>query len=142
MAVRKSEAVWEGTLREGKGTMKIGNGAYEGNYTYASRFESGTGTNPEELIAAAHAGCFSMALSGNLVKAGFTPRSIHTQAEVTLDRVEGKSRITHIHLETEASVPGIKNEQFQQISQGSKEGCPVSVALSNVPISLVAHLVP
>ena len=141
MAVRKSEAIWEGTLREGKGTMKIGSTAFEGSYSYASRFENGTGTNPEELIAAAHAGCFSMALSGNLVKAGFTPRNIHTRAEVTLDNVDGKSRITRIHLETEASIPGISNDQFQQLSQGAKENCPVSVALSNVPISMTARLI-
>jgi osmotically inducible protein OsmC len=140
MTVRISDAVWEGNLKNGKGKMKFGGGAFEGNYTWSSRFENGAGTNPEELLGAAHAGCFSMALSGDLVKAGFTARSIHTKAQVTLEKVEGKSRITRIQLDTEASVPGISNDQFQQIAAGTKEGCPVSVALSAVPITLVARL--
>jgi lipoyl-dependent peroxiredoxin len=142
MAVRNADAVWEGSLKDGKGKMKFGGGAFEGNYSYSSRFENGTGTNPEELLGAAHAGCFSMALSSGLGKAGFTPRSIHTKAQVTLETVEGKSRITSIQLDTEASVPGISNDQFQQIAQATKEGCPVSVALSNVPITLIARLLP
>ena len=141
MNIRKSEAVWEGNLKEGKGTMTVGNGAYHGSYTYASRFETASGTNPEELIAAAHAGCFSMAFAADLDKAGYKATKIVTQAHVTLDKVEGKSRITRIQLETDATVPGIKNEEFQRISQTSKEGCPVSVALSNVPISLTARLI-
>ncbi len=142
MAVRKSDAVWEGTLREGKGKMKLGNGAYEGNYSFSSRFENGQGTNPEELIAAAHAGCFSMALSSNLGKAGFTPQSVHTTAQVKIEPVNGKQRITEIHLETEAKVSGVKDEQFQQIAKETKETCPVSVALASVPISLTARLAP
>ena len=142
MAVRNADAVWEGTLKDGKGKMKFGSGAFEGNFSYASRFEEGTGTNPEELLGAAHAGCFSMALSSGLGRAGFTPQSIHTKAQVTLESVEGKSRITRIQLDTEASVPGISNDQFQGIAQATKEGCPVSVALSNVPITLVARLLP
>jgi len=141
MAVRNADAVWEGTLKEGKGKMMLGSGAFEGSFSWSSRFENGVGTNPEELLGAAHAGCFSMALSGGLGKAGFPPTSIHTKAQVTLEPVDGKSRITRIQLETEASVPGISNDQFQQIAQETKGGCPVSVALSNVPISLVARLI-
>ncbi len=140
MAVRKAEATWIGTLREGKGTMKFGSGAYEGAYTYASRFEDGIGTNPEELIGAAHAGCFSMALSSGLVKSGFTPDRIYTQAEVTLGKVDEKNRITHIHLVTRVSVPGISLEKFLEIAEATKEGCPVSAALRSVPISLDASL--
>ena len=141
MAVRTADAVWEGTLKEGKGKMKFGGGAFEGNYSYSSRFESGPGTNPEELLGAAHAGCFSMALSSGLVKAGFTPTRIQTTARVTLGSIEGKTRITGIALETEASVPGIGEEQFQEIALATKEGCPVSAALAAVPITLVAKLV-
>jgi lipoyl-dependent peroxiredoxin len=141
MPVRKSDAVWEGSLKEGSGKMRLSSGAYEGPYTHASRFENGKGTNPEELLGAAHAGCFSMALSSGLGKAGFTPNQIHTTAEVTIEPVEGKSRITRIHLISEASVPGIDNAQFQQIAEATKSTCPVSVALSAVPISLDAKLV-
>ena len=140
MAVRNADAVWEGALKDGKGKMKLGSGAFEGNFSYSSRFENGVGTNPEELLGAAHAGCFSMALSAGLGKAGFTPKSIHTKAQVTLEAVDGKSRITRIALDTEASVPGITNEAFQQIAQETKTGCPVSVALSNVPVTLTAKL--
>ena len=141
MAVRKSEAVWQGTLKEGKGTMKLGSGAYEGAYSYASRFEEGSGTNPEELIGAAHAGCFSMAFSGNLTKAGFTPEKIHTVASVSLGVVDGKSRITGIHLECKVKIDGVSEEDFQEMADAAKTGCPVSVALSNVPITLNAKLV-
>lgn len=141
MAVRKAQAVWEGTLREGRGMMKFGSGLFEGNFTFASRFEEGEGTNPEELIGAAHAGCFSMAFSGELVRAGFTPNRIDTTATVTLGRVDGKARITNIHLETTASVPGIDPEQFQRLAEGAKAGCPVSNALQGVEITLDARLV-
>ena len=142
MAIRKSEAVWDGNLKEGSGKMKLASGAFEGPFTWSSRFENGKGTNPEELLGAAHAGCFSMSLSSNLGKAGFTPQHIHTSAQVTIELVEGKNRITQIQLETEAKVPGISNDQFQQIAEEAKKGCPVSVALSNVPTTLVAHLLP
>jgi lipoyl-dependent peroxiredoxin len=139
MAERKANAVWEGTLKEGKGTMKFG--SFEGPFSFSSRFEEGQGTNPEELIGAAHAGCFSMAFSGALVKAGFTPTRIETTAKVSLGQVDGKSRITNIHLETRASVPGINNEQFQEIAEGSKVGCPVSAALAATNITMDAQLV-
>ncbi|HVN56018.1 MAG TPA: OsmC family protein [Anaerolineaceae bacterium] len=140
MAVRTSEAIWEGSLREGKGTMKLASGTYEGAFTWSSRFEEAPGTNPEELVAAAHAGCFSMSLSSNLGKAGFTPRRIHTTSQVKIELVEGKNRITQIHLETEASVPGIDEARFQEVAKYAKENCPVSVALSSVPMTMNARL--
>jgi osmotically inducible protein OsmC len=139
MAVRNAQAVWEGSLREGKGTLKFG--SYEGPYSFASRFEDGAGTNPEELIGAAHAGCYSMAFSSGLGRAGFTPRRIQTQAKVYLEKVDGKNRITRIHLETQAQVPAISQEQFQTIAVETKNGCPVSVALAGVEITLAAQLV-
>ena len=141
MAVRNAEAVWEGSLREGKGTMKFGSGAYEGAYSYLSRFEEGTGTNPEELIGAAHAGCFSMALSADLGKIGIKPERIFTKAQVTLGNVDGKSRITNIHLDTEVKVSGIDDAKFQEIAAGTKLGCPVSAALTGVEITLKARMV-
>lgn len=141
MAVRTAEAVWQGNLKDGKGSMKLGSGAYEGAFSYASRFENGTGTNPEELIGAAHAGCFSMALSAGLGKAGFTPERIFTKAQVTLGTVAGNARITEIHLDTEAKVPKIGGAEFQEIAEATKEGCPVSAALTGVKITLTARLV-
>ena len=138
MATRNANAVWTGTLKEGKGTMKFG--TFEGAYTWSSRFEDGQGTNPEELLGAAHAGCFSMALSSGLGKNGFTPKQIQTQAQVTLEVIDGKSRITKIHLTTEAVVPDITEEKFQEIAAATKDGCPVSVALASTPITLTARL--
>ncbi len=139
MAVRKARATWEGSLREGKGVMKFG--TFEGPFSFSSRFEEGQGTNPEELIGAAHAGCYSMALSGGLVKAGFTPRRISTNATVSLEQVEGKARITKIHLETRAEVPGIGKDAFLKIAEETKLGCPVSAALAGVQITLDAQLI-
>ena len=139
MAIRKAEAVWEGSLKEGNGTMKFG--TYEGGYTYESRFGEASGTNPEELIGAAHAGCFSMAFSGDLGKAGFDPQRVSTQAQVFLEKVDGKNRITRIHLESEAVVPEISPEKFQEIAQGAKQGCPVSAALAAIEITLNARLI-
>jgi osmotically inducible protein OsmC len=138
MATRNANAVWTGSLKEGKGTMKFG--TYEGAYTWSSRFENGQGTNPEELLGAAHAGCYSMALSSGLGKNGFTPRQINTQAQVTLEVIDGKSRITKIHLTTEAIVADISDEKFQEIAAATKEGCPVSGALASTPITLTARL--
>lgn len=138
MPQRKADAVWKGDLKSGKGTMKFGSGAFEGAYSFASRFEEGTGTNPEELIGAAHAGCFSMALSNELDQAGFTPESVDTTAKVTLDA--GAGAITKINLKTSAKVPGIDNDKFQEIAKGAKENCPVSKALKGVDISLDATL--
>ncbi len=142
MAVRKAEAVWRGDLRGGRGTMKFGSGAFEGQYSFSSRFEEGAGTNPEELIGAAHAGCFAMAFSNELAKAGFTPDRVQTVANVHLNRTDAGFRITRIHLECEAQVPGIGEEQFQQIAEGAKKGCPVSQALAATEITLDARLVP
>lgn len=138
MTTRTSSAEWKGTLKEGAGTMTLGSGAYSGPFTFASRFESGPGTNPEELIAAAHAGCYSMFLSALLTKAGFTPTRIATTATVRLG--EGPT-IDLIELATEASVPGLTDAAFQQHAQEAKEGCPVSKALAGPRITLRAKLV-
>jgi osmotically inducible protein OsmC len=138
MPVRKAEATWKGTLKEGSGVMKLGSGAFEGPFSYASRFEDAPGTNPEELIGAAHAGCFSMFLSALLTKAGFTPTRIATTATVRL--AEGPT-IDLIELATEASVPGLTGAAFQQHAQEAKEGCPVSKALAGPRITLRAKLV-
>ena len=139
MAVRKAEAVWEGGIK-GKGKMKLGSGAFEGAYSFASRFENGTGTNPEELVGAAHAGCFSMALSFMLEQAGFTPRRVQTSAKVHIDKAGEGFRITAIELETEADIPGIDEKKFMELADGAKKGCPVSQALSGTEITLKAKL--
>ncbi|MCX6374916.1 MAG: OsmC family protein [Armatimonadetes bacterium] len=142
MGARVSEAQWEGNLREGRGTLKLGSGALDCAYTFASRFEQGQGTNPEELIAAAHAGCFSMALSAMLSGAGHTPKRVHTTAKVHIEKVGEGFEITKIELESEADVPGIDDATFQQFAQQAKVGCPVSKALAAVPvITLDAKLV-
>lgn len=139
MAVRRSSAEWKGTLKGGAGTMKLGSGAYEGPFTFASRFESGRGTNPEELIGAAHAGCFSMFLSALLTSAGFTPTSIATTATVHLG--DGPT-ITLIELSTEVAVPGLTEADLQTHAEAAKKGCPVSKALAGPEIRLQARLVP
>jgi osmotically inducible protein OsmC len=140
MPVRSAKAQWDGTLKEGKGTMSLGSGAFQGQYSFNSRFESGTGTNPEELIGAAHAGCFSMALTAALGRAGFTPKHVSTSAGVHLEQVEGGFGITAIDLTTEANVPGIDDAKFQEIAAATKTGCPVSKALAGVDIQLEAAL--
>jgi lipoyl-dependent peroxiredoxin len=142
MPTRTSEATWSGDLKAGSGKMKLGSGAYEGAYTFKSRMETGPGTNPEELIAAAHAGCFSMALSAMLAGAGHTPKSVHTVAKVSFEPVTGGFAITKIHLETEGQVPGLDAAGFQKIAEEAKKGCPVSKALAAVPeITLSAKLI-
>jgi osmotically inducible protein OsmC len=138
--MRKAEAEWTGNLREGKGTVKLGSGAFQGQYSFASRFESGTGTNPEELIGAAHAGCFSMALSAGLTKAGHNPKRIHTVANVHLEKVGEGFEITRIELVTEAEVPGLDAKAFLEQAEGAKKGCPVSKALAGTKIELRAKL--
>ena len=140
MPVRTADAQWEGGLQDGKGTMRFGSGAFEGQYSFASRFEEGTGTNPEELIAAAHAGCFSMALSGGLSRAGHVPNRVHTTAKVHLEKGDAGFRISTIELETEADVPGIDAAAFQEAAAAAKAGCPVSQALAAVDIKLNARL--
>ncbi|MBI4521909.1 MAG: OsmC family protein [Gemmatimonadetes bacterium] len=141
MPVRTAQAEWQGTLKEGKGKMAFGGGAYEGAYSFSSRFEAGKGTNPEELIAASHAGCFSMALSARLGNAGFAPKSVKTTAKVHLEKVGEGFGITKIELDTVADVPGIKADAFQEHAEQAKKGCPVSRALSAVEIKLNARLV-
>lgn len=141
MAVRKAEAEWKGNLREGKGRVKLGSGAFEGEYSFVSRFEQGTGTNPEELIGAAHAGCFSMALSAGLTRAGHNPKRIHTVAQVHLEKVGEGFEITCIELETDAEVPGIDEKAFLEQAESAKKGCPVSKALASTKIELKARLV-
>jgi len=142
MPKRKANAVWEGSLTEGSGTMRMASGAYEGPYSFQSRFEEGDGTNPEELIAAAHAGCFSMALSLELGKAGHDPESVETEATIHLDKQEEGFAIKRIELSTRARVPGISEDEFQQVAEGAKKGCPVSQALAAVEsIELDAQLV-
>jgi lipoyl-dependent peroxiredoxin len=132
MPKRTAEARWDGSLQEGNGTMRMASGAYEGPYSFQSRFQEGDGTNPEELIAAAHAGCFSMALSADLGRAGHSAESVETTATVHLDKVEEGFAIKRIELETQARVPGIEDSEFQQIAEGAKKGCPVSQALAAV----------
>lgn len=134
-------AVWEGTLKEGKGTMKLGSGAFEGAYSFVSRFENGAGTNPEELLGAAEAGCFSMALSLNLEKAGHPPKRINTTSKVTLEASGGGFKITAIELQTEADVPGIDDKHFQEQAELTRKTCPVSVALAGTEIKLSATMV-
>ncbi|MBV8161980.1 MAG: OsmC family protein [Acidimicrobiia bacterium] len=141
MPVRNADARWEGDLPSGKGTMRFGGGAFEGQYSFSSRFEDGAGTNPEELIAAAHAGCFSMALSNGLAKAGFTPTRVETTASVHLTKTDAGFGITKIELRTEAQVPGIDEGAFGEQAQAAKANCPVSKALAAVDITLDATLV-
>jgi osmotically inducible protein OsmC len=132
MPVRTANAEWQGDLQGGKGNMMMESGAYNGQYSFSSRFEEGTGTNPEELIAAAHAGCFSMAFSGALGKAGFPPTSVRTKASVYLDKRDEGFTITRIVLDTEGDVPNIDEAKFQELAEGSKKGCPISRALGAV----------
>ena len=137
---RTATAVWKGTLKEGKGVVTTGSGVLkESEYSFKTRFESAPGTNPEELIAAAHAGCFSMALSLAISEAGHRPEKIETNAALSLDRVDGKWTIHRIHLDCRADVPGIDPAKFDELAVGAKENCPVSRAL-NAEITLTTHL--
>jgi len=140
MPVRSARAEWQGDLPKGKGTIRSQTGAIDGQYSFSSRFEEGTGTNPEELIAAAHAGCYSMALSNMLALAGSPPASVKTTAKVHLTKVEGGVGITLIELVCRAVVPGLGAAWFQEHAQKAKVGCPVSKALSAVEIRLDAAL--
>jgi lipoyl-dependent peroxiredoxin len=126
MPKRTAEAVWNGPFKEGSGTMRMASGAYEGPYSAESRFEEGEGTNPEELLASAHAGCFSMALTLGLEKAGHEPQSVETEATVHINKAGEGFAIDRIDLVTRANVPGMSEEDFQQAAEGAKEGCPVS----------------
>ena len=141
MPVRKAEAEWKGNLMEGAGRLKVGSGAFEGPYSFKSRFEEGqSATNPEELIGAAHAGCFTMAVTAQLSKGGFQPTRIHTTADVKLEKVGEGFAITRIDLTTEAEVPGIDDAKFQAIAGDAKKNCPVSKALAGTDIQLRATL--
>ncbi len=133
MAARTANALWEGSVREGRGQMSLGSGAFEGAYSFTSRFEEGeTGTNPEELVAAAHAGCFSMQLSLVLGEGGNEPESIQTQAKVSLRNLDSGPTITKVALVTRAKVPGLDDAAFQKAAEAAKEGCVISRALAGV----------
>ena len=140
MPVRTAEARWQRSLQDGSGTMQVGSGAFEGRYSFASRMENGTGTNPEELIGAAEAGCFSMAFANALSEAGHTPQEIRTSAKVHFDKIDKGWTITQIELSTEGSVPGIDEATFKRIAEDAKKTCPVSRALAATQISLAATL--
>lgn len=141
MPIRTASARWQGNLTEGSGTVRTGQGGYEGNYSFKSRFEEGEGTNPEELIGAAHAGCFSMAFAKGLSDAGYTPNSVETTARVHLDKTEAGMTVTRIGLETVADVPGIDEAEFTKLAEAAKAGCPISRLLSpGAEISLTARL--
>jgi osmotically inducible protein OsmC len=140
MPVRNANAVWKGNLQDGKGTMEVESGAFEGSYSFKSRFKEGTGTNPEELIGAAHAGCYSMALSNELDEAGYDPNSVDTNAEVEFDMVDGNPEIKSITLNVEANVAEIDEDTFNDLANGAKENCPVSKALAGVDIKLNTSL--
>lgn len=132
MATRNASAEWKGNLKEGDGSMALGSGAWEGPFTFKSRFEEGQGTNPEELIGAALAGCFTMQLSHALSEAGHVPDAVQTQARVQIRNVDGNPTIAQIDLETRARVPGLDDESFQQQAKTAKEGCIISRALAGV----------
>ena len=141
MPTRSAEAVWNGSLMEGKGQISLGSKSFEGAYDWKGRTGDGAGTNPEELLGAAHAGCFSMALSHALATAGHTATRIHTTAKVTFEKQTAGFAITGIELQTDAQVPGIDQAGFEKFAQGAKEGCPVSKALAATKITLTAKLV-
>jgi osmotically inducible protein OsmC len=141
MPTSKAEAVWEGSSREGKGRITSGSGAFAVAYTWQARFEEAPGTNPEELLGAAHAGCFSMALAAGLTRAGHPPARIRTVAHVKIEsQPTGGWKITNIHLDCTGEVPGINVGEFQQAAEGAKKGCPVSQALAATDITMTATL--
>jgi len=140
MVVRTSAAKWRGRVQDGKGIVRLGSGAFEGPYSFGSRFEEEAGTNPEELLGAAHASCFTMALSLLLTKAGYTPGEIETEAKVHIDRIGEGFAITRIELATEAEVPGLDASTFSVHAQAAKRECPLSKALAGVDITLIASL--
>ncbi|HEX7072002.1 MAG TPA: OsmC family protein [Rhodothermales bacterium] len=140
MPIRKANAVWEGDLKNGKGRMAFGGGAFEGAYNFGSRFEEGPGTNPEELIAAAHAGCYSMALSNELAKAGFTPTRVATTANVHLEMLETGPTVTRIVLKADCEVPGIDQATFDEKVEFARTHCPISRLLKAAQIEVQATL--
>lgn len=141
MPTRRASAAWEGGLKGGKGSLKTESGAANGAYSFGSRFENAGGTNPEELLAASYAGCFAMALSGGLEKAGKTAKSVKADAACTVEKVGEGFKVTKMQVSVVASVPGIANDEFQKIASATKDGCPIAGALKgNVEISLDAKL--
>ena len=142
MSTKKVKAVWKGNLKEGNGRIELANGAFNQKYSFSSRFEDGEGTNPEELLAAAHAGCFSMALSAALSEAGFVPDSVETVANAVLNPDGDKFKIGSVNLHTRVQVKDIEDAMFQNIAENAKKNCPVSKALGNVEINLSAELNP
>jgi osmotically inducible protein OsmC len=141
MTVRTGSAEWRGNVESGSGTVTVGDGVFQGAYSYDSRFGEGKGTNPEQLIAAAHASCYTMALSNIIGSAGHVPESLHTNARVQLRNVDGAPTLTRIDLETQGQVPGIDEEQFRAYADEAKRACPVSRALAGIPeIRLTATL--
>jgi lipoyl-dependent peroxiredoxin len=140
MSIRKAHARWNGDLKSGNGSFKTGSGSFEGNYSFGTRFEEEPGTNPEELIGAAHAGCFSMAFSATVAKAGYEPKRVETNAKVHLDKSDDGFTITKIELNMEADIDGIDEDAFQEFAEGAKKNCPVSRALAGVDIVLDARL--
>jgi len=141
MSVRHATAHWEGGLKSGNGTMKLGSGAFEGPFSFATRFGETPGTNPEELVGAAHAGCFSMAFSANLEGAGFPPTSVDTTAKVHLNTTDAGPTVDVIELECKATVPGIDEAQFQELANKTKQTCPISRLLAAADIRMTATLV-
>ncbi|HEV8600051.1 MAG TPA: OsmC family protein [Gemmatimonadales bacterium] len=137
---RTAEARWQGALRDGQGTLRLGSGAFEGKYSFSTRFEGAPGTNPEELLGAAHAGCFSMALAHGLAQAGHPPTSLETKATVHLDKAGAGFAITSIDLDTRAEVPALSNQEFQSLVEQAKTGCVMCQALRAVPVRLRATL--
>ncbi len=140
MITRKADARWEGDLKAGKGNIRLGSGAFEGKYSFGTRFEGSPGTNPEELLGAAHAACFTMALSAALARAGHTPTSVDTTASVHLDKVNDAFSITGIDVVTRGVVPGLSLEEFQRFAEDTKKGCIISRALAAVPMTVAASL--
>jgi lipoyl-dependent peroxiredoxin len=141
MPIRTASARWQGNLTDGSGTVRTGKGGLEGNYSYKSRFEEGEGTNPEELVGAAHAGCYSMALSKQLADAGAPPKSVDTTAQVHFDKTDAGMTVTRIDLDTVVDAPGVDQAEFQKLAEGAKENCPISRLLSpGAQITLNARL--
>lgn len=139
---RKASAIWHGTIKEGNGTISSESGVLKDTpYSFHTRFEDGKGTNPEELIAAAHAGCFTMALSGQLTNANLKPESLDTTAEVTMEKTDAGPTVTRIHLTTRAKVPGASKEAFETAANNAKTGCPISRLLKAAEITMDARLV-
>ena len=139
---RSAQAIWQGGLKDGKGILNTQSGVlHETQYSFSTRFENGQGTNPEELIAAAHAGCFTMALSGQLSSVDKPPQQLDTTATVTMEKTDDGPTVTKIHLKTRARVPGIEKQQFDELATKAKEGCPISRLLKAADISLDAQLI-